>query len=105
MAGTAITRITGSKDLYPEHRGDSASVNFVTCHDGFTLYDLYAYNTKHNEKNGWIIRMVITTETAGTVEQRERQMIRRSKGLRLRMVKNACATLMCSRDLPCLCGR
>lgn len=41
------------KDLYPEHRGDSASVNFVTCHDGFTLYDLYAYNTKHNEKNGW----------------------------------------------------
>lgn len=67
------------KDLYPEHRGDSASVNFVTCHDGFTLYDLYAYNTKHNEKTAGIIRMVITTETAGTVEQRERQMIRRSK--------------------------
>ena len=31
----------------------SASVNFLTCHDGFTLYDLYSYNMKHNEKNGW----------------------------------------------------
>ena len=31
----------------------SASVNFLTCHDGFTLYDLYSYNAKHNEKNGW----------------------------------------------------
>lgn len=54
MAGTAITRITGSRDLYdPAHRGISASVNFLTCHDGFTLYDLYSYNMKHNEKNGW----------------------------------------------------
>ena len=54
MAGTAINRIIGSTDLYdPVHRGESASVNFLTCHDGFTLYDLYSYNTKHNEKNGW----------------------------------------------------
>ena len=37
----------------PAHRGISASVNFLTCHDGFTLYDLYSYNMKHNEKNGW----------------------------------------------------
>ena len=43
MAGTAITRITGSRDLYdPQERGGSASVNFLTCHDGFTLYDLYS---------------------------------------------------------------
>ena len=54
MAGNAITRITGSRDLYsPESRGHKASVNFMTCHDGFTLYDLYSYNEKHNEKNGW----------------------------------------------------
>ena len=54
MAGNAITRITGSRDLYsPESRGHKASVNFLTCHDGFTLYDLYSYNEKHNEKNGW----------------------------------------------------
>ena len=54
MAQAAINRITGSTDLYdPVYRGDNASVNFLTCHDGFTLYDLYAYNTKHNEANGW----------------------------------------------------
>jgi glycogen operon protein len=46
-------RITGSADLYGDD-GRSAynSVNFVTCHDGFTLHDLVAYNGKHNERNG-----------------------------------------------------
>ena len=46
-------RLTGSADLYGDD-GRSAynSINFVTCHDGFTLYDLVAYNAKHNEKNG-----------------------------------------------------
>ena len=37
----------------PVFRGRNASVNFLTCHDGFTLYDLYSYNEKHNEANGW----------------------------------------------------
>jgi glycogen operon protein len=47
------TRISGSSDLY-EHQGRLPinSVNFVTCHDGFTLYDLFSYNEKHNEANG-----------------------------------------------------
>jgi glycogen operon protein len=47
------TRITGSSDLY-EHQGRLPinSVNFVTCHDGFTLYDLFSYNEKHNSANG-----------------------------------------------------
>jgi glycogen operon protein len=46
-------RLTGSADLYGED-GRSAynSVNFVTCHDGFTLNDLVSYNSKHNERNG-----------------------------------------------------
>src|SRR5262249_55770325 len=46
-------RLTGSADLYGED-GRSAynSVNFVTCHDGFTLHDLVSYNQKHNEANG-----------------------------------------------------
>ena len=47
-------RISGSEDIYNRFwRGDCASVNFITCHDGFTLYDLFAYNEKHNEANGW----------------------------------------------------
>ena len=54
LAEAAARRIAGSEDIYdPNWRGDCASVNFLTCHDGFTLWDLYAYNEKHNEKNGW----------------------------------------------------
>ena len=44
-------RIEGSPDLYGE-RGASASINYATCHDGFTLHDLVSYNWKHNEPNG-----------------------------------------------------
>ena len=45
-----LQRIAGSQDLYPK-RGPAASINFITCHDGFTLYDLVSYNNKHNEAN------------------------------------------------------
>ncbi len=53
MAWAAIQRVCGSRDLYPPDKRQNASVNFLTCHDGFTLHDLYAYNHKHNEANGW----------------------------------------------------
>jgi len=47
------TRLTGSSDLYQQYsRRPLASLNFVTCHDGFTLRDLVSYNDKHNEANG-----------------------------------------------------
>jgi glycogen operon protein len=49
--GALATRLVGSPDLYAE-RGPVASVNFVTCHDGFSLADLVSYNEKHNEANG-----------------------------------------------------
>lgn len=45
-------RITGSSDLYEDYRRPTASVNFITAHDGFTLQDLVSYNEKHNEANG-----------------------------------------------------
>ncbi len=51
MVGDLAQRLQGSPDLY-HGRGTTASVNFVTCHDGFTLYDMVAYNSKHNEANG-----------------------------------------------------
>lgn len=97
----AAKRITGSPDLYPpEKRGDSASVNFLTCHDGFTLYDLYSYNQKHNEENGW-------NNTDGADDNRswncgaegdtQDEEVRR---LRFRMIKNACAVLLASRGTP-----
>lgn len=98
MAGTAIARITGSKDLYdPAHRGASASVNFVTCHDGFTLYDLYSYNMKHNEKNGWGNTDGDNNGNSWNCGAEGESDDPQIKGLRHRMVKNAFATLLCSR--------
>ena len=93
-AGRAITRITGSPDMYdPASRGYSASVNFLTCHDGFTLYDLYSYNEKHNEKNGW-------NNTDG--DNNGHSWNCGCEGdtddpQRRRLVKNAFAALLCSR--------
>lgn len=53
MLGEFALRFTGSPDLYlEENRHPTASVNFVTAHDGFTLHDLVSYNEKHNEENG-----------------------------------------------------
>lgn len=97
----AAMRITGSPDLYPpKERGENASVNFLTCHDGFTLYDLYAYNQKHNEDNGW-------DNTDGTDDNRSwncgaegetgEESVNR---LRMQMIKNAAAVLFCSRGTP-----
>lgn len=98
MAGTAITRITGSRDLYdPAHRGISASVNFLTCHDGFTLYDLYSYNMKHNEKNGWGNTDGDNNGNSWNCGAEGATDDPEIEGLRRRMVKNAFATLMCSR--------
>jgi len=53
LIGEMAYRVTGSSDLY-EHGGRRpyASINFITCHDGFTLHDLVSYNHKHNEANG-----------------------------------------------------
>lgn len=97
----AANRITGSPDIYnPIERGHFASINFLTCHDGFTLHDLYTYNQKHNEANGW-------NNTDGSNEnfswncgvegETEDPAI---NALRRRLVKNACVTLMLSRGIP-----
>lgn len=53
LVGAIANRVLGSPDLYSSlHRGINYSINFVTCHDGFTLYDLVSYNAKHNQVNG-----------------------------------------------------
>lgn len=102
-AGAAALRIMGSPDLYPpEKRGCSASINFLTCHDGFTLYDLYSYNEKHNESNGW-------DNTDGSNDNRSWNCGAEGetedagiRSLRLKLIKNACAVLLCSRGTPML---
>jgi glycogen operon protein len=86
LAGEIATRLCGSSDLY-EHNGKRpyASINFITCHDGFTLHDLVSYNEKHNEANGegnrdgandnqsWNCGAEGPTEDAGIRALRERQ--------------------------------
>lgn len=98
MAPAAVARMTGSRDIYdPIVRGQSASVNFLTCHDGFTLYDLYAYNTKHNEANGWNNTDGDNNGNSwncGCEGETDDPAI---CDLRRRMIKNAFAALMCSR--------
>lgn len=98
MAGNAITRITGSRDLFsPESRGHKASVNFMTCHDGFTLYDLYSYNEKHNEKNGWNNTDGDNNGHSWNCGAEGETDDPNVNGLRRRLIKNAFAALLCSR--------
>ncbi len=97
-AGGAIERITGSRDLYnPESRGHRASVNFLTCHDGFTLYDLYAYNEKHNWGNGWNNTDGDNNGNSWNCGWEGETDDPAVEGIRIRLVKNAFAALMCSR--------
>jgi glycogen operon protein len=98
-------RITGSSDLYQgEGRTPSASINFITAHDGFTLCDLVSYNEKHNEANGddnkdgsdnndsWNMGAEGPTDDPGINQMRERQM------------RNFLTTLMMSQGVPMLLG-
>ncbi|SEW14277.1 glycogen debranching protein GlgX [Luteibacter sp. 329MFSha] len=96
-------RLTGSADFFDKRgRRPWASVNFITAHDGFTLYDLVSYNQKHNEANGednkdgsdnnhsWNGGAEGETEDAGIRALRERQM------------RNLLATLFLSKGTPML---
>ena len=101
LARTAAARITGSPDLYdPAYRCGNASINFLTCHDGFTLYDLYSYNQKHNEANGWGNTDGADDNNSwncGVEGETDDPAI---LALRKRLMKNACAILLCSRGTP-----
>ena len=98
MAGAAMARITGSKDIYdPYTRGHAASVNFINCHDGFTLYDLYSYNYKHNEANGWNNTDGDNNSNSWNCGAEGETSDKEINALRRRLCKNAFAVLMCSR--------
>lgn len=100
VAQAAAMRMIGSPDLYHPELRQNASVNFINCHDGFTLYDLYAYNGKHNEANGWD-----NTDgdnnglswNCGAEGETDDPSVNR---LRHRMIANAWTALMCSRGTP-----
>ena len=98
-------RVTGSSDLYQQDgRAPSASINFITAHDGFTLCDLVSYNGKHNENNGdnntdgadgndsWNMGAEGPTDDPAINELRERQ------------TRNFLTTLILSQGVPMICG-
>ena len=98
---TAAKRISGSTDIYdPESRGSTASVNFLNCHDGFTLWDMYTYSRKHNKANGW-------NDTDGSDDNRSWNCGAEGEtgnpkivALRKKLAKNAMAVLLMSRGIP-----
>lgn len=94
-------RITGSPSLY-QTRGANASVNFITCHDGFTLNDMVSYNWKHNEKNGEGNKDGCDDNKSwncGAEGETDDININR---LRIKQIKNAVTILLMSRGIPML---
>ncbi len=92
-------RIMGSPDLYPE-RGPAASINFITCHDGFTLTDLFSYNEKHNEANGEGNRDGHDANFSWNCGWEGETASASILALRRRMMKNAILILMVSQGVP-----
>ena len=97
------TRISGSNDLY-QHQGrlPISGINFVTCHDGFTLYDLFSYNEKHNHANGEDNRDGCNNSLSyncGVEGETDNPDI---LALRRRQVKNVYAILLLSQGVPML---
>ena len=94
-------RISGSQDLYSQ-RGTTASVNFITCHDGFTLYDLFSYNEKHNIENGEGNRDGCNNNDSWNCGAEGDTDDPEINALRMRQMKNALTIVMTSRGTPML---
>ena len=103
MAGALATRLCGSADLYestgrlPRH-----SINFITCHDGFTLWDLVSYNHKHNEANGEDNRDGSNDNCSWNCGVEGPTDDPEVLGLRRRQARNLIATLFLSQGVPML---
>jgi glycogen operon protein len=101
LIGEVATRISGSSDLYAwRARLPSNSINFVTCHDGFTLCDLLSYNGKHNEANGEGNRDGNNDNLSWNHGVEGETDDPRVLSLRRRQAKNAMAILLLSQGVP-----
>jgi isoamylase len=102
--GEFASRLTGSADLY-EHSGRRpvASINFVTCHDGFTLHDLVSYNSKHNEANGENNRDGTDDNRSWNCGVEGPTKDEAVLALRAKQKRNFIATMFLSQGVPMLC--
>ncbi len=103
MTSDLATRLCGSDDLC-QTRGPLHSINFITCHDGFTLADLVSYNTKHNEMNGEGNRDGASDNCSwncGVEGPTDRPEVLTMRG---RQARNLLATLLISQGVPMILG-
>lgn len=103
LVGAVASRICGSPDIYQwSHHLPQNSVNFIACHDGFTLNDLVCYNEKHNEANGEGNRDGINENISANYGHEGPSEDSALEGLRDRQIKNFAAILMLSQGVPML---
>ncbi|PKL37259.1 MAG: glycogen debranching enzyme GlgX [Spirochaetae bacterium HGW-Spirochaetae-1] len=101
--GAFATRLCGSSDLYEKsEKGPCRSINFITCHDGFTLNDLVSYREKHNEANGEENRDGENYNLSDNFGVEGPSSDPDVEELRLRQIKNFLATLFLSQGIPML---
>ena len=105
MLGSFARRICGSSDLYQSSgKGPARSLNFVTCHDGFTLNDLVSYKQKHNDENGEFNRDGADANYSDNCGVEGPSQDPNVEGMRNRLIKNFLLTLFISRGVPMLLG-
>jgi isoamylase len=105
MAGLLATRLSGSSDLYKaSNRTPRHSINFVTCHDGFTLWDQVSYNEKHNEANGEDNLDGNNANYSWNCGVEGPTVDPQILALRRRQAKNLMTTLMLTQGVPMLQG-
>jgi glycogen operon protein len=100
MVGRLATRLAGSSDLYQHGREPGHGINFVTSHDGFTLYDLVSYNEKHNSGNGEENRDGDNNNLSWNCGVEGPGGDPEINALRERQVRNFAALLLLSRGVP-----
>jgi isoamylase len=105
MIGSFASRICGSSDLYQSSgKGPASSLNFVTCHDGFTLNDLVSYKQKHNDENGEFGRDGTDANYSDNCGVEGLSDDPGVESMRHRLIKNFLLTLFISRGVPMLLG-
>jgi isoamylase len=105
MIGSFASRICGSSDLYQSSgKGPASSLNFVTCHDGFTLNDLVSYKQKHNDENGEFSRDGTDANYSDNCGVEGQSQDPGVECMRNRLIKNFLLTLFISRGVPMLLG-
>jgi glycogen operon protein len=105
LLGAFASRICGSADIYSKSgKGPEGSINFITCHDGFTLNDLVSYSEKHNEANGEHNKDGTDSNFSRNYGCEGTTADAGIETLRQRQIKNFTLTLLISRGVPMLLG-